>query len=72
MRISPQIVWTRHLSDEDLYHATRLQSSLTHSSETVLEATYLYAYATRHMIKATGHNAYEATRKHCEERMRAK
>jgi ADP-ribosylglycohydrolase len=45
MRISPQIVWGRNLSDDDFYHAIKLQSFLTHSNPDAIEATFLYCWA---------------------------
>ena len=72
MRITPQIVWGRNLSDEDFYHAIKLQSSFTHSNPVVLEATYLYSWAIRRLIKdpdVTPSALYQETRDLCYERM---
>ena len=72
MCITPQIVWTRNLSDEDFYHAIKLQSTFTHSNDVVIEATYLYCWAIRRLIKDPEINPYvlyQETRDLCYERM---
>ena len=66
MRITPLIVWGRHLSDEDFYNSIRLQTNITHCNHVVLEATYLYSYAIRLMIlnpELTGAEVYEHIKK---------
>ncbi len=51
MRLTPLVVWGRNLSDEDFYKAIKLQTYLTHSNDIAIEATYLYGYAIRFLIK---------------------
>ena len=73
MRITPQIVWGRHLTDEDFYNAIRLQTNITHSNHVVVEATYLYAFAIRLMIlnpELTGTEVYDSIKTLCYQRMR--
>jgi ADP-ribosylglycohydrolase len=72
MRITPQIVWARNLSDEDFHNAIKLQSSFTHQNPIVQEATYLYSWAIRRLIKdpeVIPSALYQETRDLCYERM---
>lgn len=50
MRLTPQVVWGLNLSDKDFERSMRLQTYLTHASDVVHEATFLYGYAIRHVI----------------------
>lgn len=45
MRITPLAVWGHKLPKEQLYQAVKLQTSLTHSNQIAIDASYLYCYA---------------------------
>jgi ADP-ribosylglycohydrolase len=73
MRITPLIVWARELSDEDFEKAIRLQSYLTHSDDMLHEATFIYSYAIRKIIKDPSVKPvqlYEDMRNLCYQRLR--
>jgi ADP-ribosylglycohydrolase len=50
MRITPLAVWCYKLSKEDLFHAVKLQTALTHSNPLAIEASYLYCFAIQKLI----------------------
>jgi ADP-ribosyl-[dinitrogen reductase] hydrolase len=51
MRITPLAVWGHKLSKDDLYLAVKYQTMFTHANPTAINATYLYCYAIKLLIK---------------------
>jgi len=45
MRITPLAVWGHRLPKDQLYQAVKLQTSLTHSNQIAIDASYLYCFA---------------------------
>ena len=51
VRIPALAIWARNLSDSELRSAVKLQTLFTHSNQISIEATYLYAFAIKHLLK---------------------
>ena len=51
MRISPLAVWGHKLSNDDLKYAVMYETNLTHSDPSAIEATYLYCFAIKMILK---------------------
>jgi len=50
MRITPLAVWGHKLSKEELYEVIKLETSMTHSNQIAIDASYLYCFAIVQLI----------------------
>eukprot|EP00831_Metopus_contortus_P063509 TRINITY_DN56024_c0_g1_i1.p2 TRINITY_DN56024_c0_g1~~TRINITY_DN56024_c0_g1_i1.p2 ORF type:complete len:113 (+),score=18.82 TRINITY_DN56024_c0_g1_i1:221-559(+) len=63
MRITPLAVWAHKLSDDELFEAVFIDTSLTHCNKVALTATAAYCLCIKYLIQTKGdrRTAYKNT-----------
>lgn len=69
MRITPLAVWGHKLSKEELYEVIKLETSMTHSNQIAIDASYLYCFAIVQLINGkTAKDTYQMTKNEAKQR----